>query len=87
MRRWFRCGYEVEKRLRRAEDHYEIIIEGEIVHAESYFSSPFLTRYTVEEALASIEGVGLIDMHARADFRLEPATPGETSYIVLDRRF
>ena len=73
VRRWFRCWYDVENRIQHTEDRYEVIVDGEIVHAETYLSSPFLTWYSVDEALALVSSTGFADVHAHADFHFEPA--------------
>lgn len=86
IRRWFRCTYDVENRLQHTEDRYEIIVDDQITHSESYVSSPFLTWYRCSEALKYLKGAGFTDVHAHSDFTFEPATDEDTSYIVLGRR-
>lgn len=86
VRRWFRCRYDVEKRLQHTEDRYEIIQDGLVVHSENYVASPTLTWYPVSEALDLLREAGLVDVEAHADFEFVPAADDETSYIVLGRR-
>ena len=86
IRRWFRCWYDIENRIQHTEDRYEIIVNGEIVQSETYLSSPFLTWYTVDEALELVKEAGFADVHAHANFTFEPASPDETSYVVLGTR-
>jgi ubiquinone/menaquinone biosynthesis C-methylase UbiE len=86
VRRWFRCHYDVENRLQHTEDRYEIIKDDQIVHSESYVSSPFLTWYKCSEALEYLRQAGFSDVHAHSDFKFEPATDEDTNYIVLGKR-
>ena len=86
VRRWFRCRYDVAKRLQDVEDRYEIIQEGVIIESENYVSSAYLTWYTVSEALDLVREAGFSEVQAHADFEFVPASPEETSYIVLGKR-
>jgi ubiquinone/menaquinone biosynthesis C-methylase UbiE len=83
VRRWFRCRYEPDLRLQHTEDRYEVVVDSRTVHAESYVSTPFLTWYPLREALALLEECGFATVRAHSDFKLEPATDQDTSYIVL----
>lgn len=86
VRRWFRCKYDVENRLQDTEDRYEIIVDGNIVHSESYVSAPYLTWYKASEAIEHLERAGFVDVITHADFKFEAATDDDTSYIVLGKR-
>jgi ubiquinone/menaquinone biosynthesis C-methylase UbiE len=86
VRKWFRCNYDVEKRIQHTEDRYEIIKDGIIIHSESYVSSPFLTWYKCSEALEYLKQAGFSDVHAQSNFTLEQATDEDTSYVVLGKR-
>ncbi len=86
VRRWFRCRYEPDKRLQHTEDRYEVVQDGEVLESETYRASPFLTWYSLSEALALLERTGFKDVHAHSDFTFEPATDRDTSYIVLGKR-
>ena len=86
IRRWFRCTYDVENRLQHTEDRYEVILDGEIVHVETFASSPFLTWYTVPEAIELLSAAGFADVGAHADFTFAPAAADETSFIVYGEK-
>jgi len=86
VRRWFRCQYEPANRLQHVEDRYEIIQDGAIIHSENYISSSYLTWYTVNEAVDLVRAAGFSEVQAHADFEFVPASPEETSYIVLGKR-
>ena len=86
IRRWFRCRYEPHKRLQNTEDRYEVVVEGRVVHSVSYVSSPFLTWYPLEGALALLREGGFVDVRAHSDFKFEPATQEDASYIVLGNK-
>jgi SAM-dependent methyltransferase len=86
VRRWFRCKYDVENRLQHTEDRYEIIIDGDIIHSETYVSSPYLTWYPCSEAKQFLKQAGFVDVYAHSDFKFEPATNDDTSYIVLGKK-
>ncbi len=86
IRRWFRCTYDVENRLQHTEDRYEVILEGEIIHVESFASSPFLTWYTVAEAIELLTAAGFTGVGAHADFTFAPAAAEETSFIVYGKK-
>jgi ubiquinone/menaquinone biosynthesis C-methylase UbiE len=86
VRRWFRCNYDVENRIQHTEDRYEIIKDGIIIHSETYISSPFLTWYKCSEAVEYLKQAGFLDVHAHSDFKFEPATDDDTSYIVLGKK-
>lgn len=86
VRRWFRCNYDVENRIQHTEDRYEIIKDGQIIHSESYISSPSLTWYKPSEAEAYLKQAGFSEVHTHSDFRFSPATDEDTSYIVLGKR-
>ena len=86
IRRWFRCSYDVPNRLQNTEDRYEIIQNGDIVESYSFVATPYLTWYTVEEALALLQATGFEAVQAHADFTFDPAAEDETSFIVLGKR-
>ena len=86
IRRWFRCRYEPEKRLQHTEDRYEVVKHGKVVQSETYISSPFLTWYSLQEALGLLESCGFQNVRAHSDFKFEPATDQDTSFIVLGNR-
>jgi len=86
VRRWFRCSYDVPKRLQSTEDRYEIVKDGQIMASESFVGDPYLTWYTVDEAIALLQEASFVDVIAHADFKFEPAAVDETSYIVLGKR-
>jgi ubiquinone/menaquinone biosynthesis C-methylase UbiE len=86
IRRWFRCSYDALNRLQNTEDRYEIIQEGDIVESYSFVATPYLTWYTVAEALALLQATGFEAMQAHADFTFAPAAEDETSFIVLGKR-
>ena len=86
VRRWFRCWYEPEKRLQHTEDRYEVLKDGQVIESESYLASPFLTWYSLDEALALMEEAGFVDARAHSDFKFEAATEEDTSFIVLAKK-
>ncbi len=86
VRRWFRCNYDVDNRIQHTEDRYEIIKDDKIIHSETYLSSPFLTWYKCSEALEYLIQAGFTDVHAHSDFKFEPATDDDTSYIVIGKK-
>lgn len=86
VQRWFRCWYEPEKRLQHTEDRYEVVKDGEIIESETSLSSPFLTWYSLDEALGLLEEAGFEDVRAHSDFKFEAATEEDTSYIVLGNK-
>jgi SAM-dependent methyltransferase len=86
VRRWFRCRYDPHKRLQHTEDRYEVVLDGQIVQSESYISSPFLTWYSLAQALDLLRSNGFVDVRAHSDFKFEPASDQDTSYIVLGNR-
>ena len=86
IRRWFRCHYDVPNRLQNTEDRYEIIQNGDIVESYSFAATPYLTWYTVEEALALLQATGFEAVQAHANFTFAPAAEDETSFIVLGKR-
>ena len=86
VRRWFRCNYDLGNRLQHTEDRYEILKDNQIVHSESYVSSPFLTWYKCSEALEYLRQAGFLDVHAHSNFKFEPASDEDPNYTVLGRR-
>lgn len=86
IRKWFRCWYDAEKRFQHTEDRYEVILNGDIIQSESYLSSPFLTWYSLEQALDLLQSAGFAHVRAHSDFTFNPATAEDTSYIVLGNR-
>ena len=86
VRRWFRCRYDVPRRLQHTEDRYEILCDGEIMESEMLSASPYLTWYTVSEAVGLLQAAGSSDVHTHSDFTFEPASDEDTSFIVLGRR-
>ena len=86
VRRWFRCRYDVAKRLQDVEDRYEIIKDGDVIESENYVANAYLTWYSVDEGLDLLREAGFSDVQAHADFKFEPAAADETSYIVLGKR-
>jgi SAM-dependent methyltransferase len=86
VRHWFRCRYDIEYRLQHTQDRYEILRDGEIIHWETYTSSPCLTWYKASEALRYLEEAGFVEVRAHSDFKFEPATDEDKSYIVLGIR-
>ena len=86
IRKWFRCRFDVENSIQHTEDRYEIIKEGQIIQSETYVSSPYLTWYKCSKAMEYLKQVGFSNVHAHSDFKPEPATDEDTSYIVLGKR-
>ena len=86
IRKWFRCWYDTGKRLQHTEDRYEVILNGDIIQTESYLASPFLTWYSLKQALDLLQAAGFDPVRAHSDFTFNPATAEETSYIVLGNR-
>lgn len=86
IRRWFRCSYDLPNRLQNTEDRYEIIRDGQIIDSQSFTGQPYLTWYTVGEAIDLLVEAGYLDVGAHADFRFEPAAEEESSYIVFGKR-
>ena len=86
VRRWFRCRYDIPRRLQHTEDRYEILYNGEIVEPEMFNASPYLTWYTVSQAVGLLQAAGFTDVHTHSDFTFEPASDEDTSFIVLGRR-
>jgi ubiquinone/menaquinone biosynthesis C-methylase UbiE len=86
VRRWFRCKYDVANRIQHTEDRYEIIKDDQIIHSESYVSSPFLTWYKCSEALEYLRQAGFSDVQAHSNFKPKPATDEDINYIVLGKR-
>ena len=86
VRRWFRCSYDVEHRIQHTEDRYEIIKDDNIIHSETYVSSPFLTWYKCSEAVEYLKQAGFSDVYAHSNFKFEPATDDDSSYIVLGKK-
>jgi SAM-dependent methyltransferase len=86
VRRWFRCQYDVARRLQHVEDRYEIIQNDVIIQSENYIGSAYLTWYSVNEALDLVREAGFSAVQAHADFEFVPASEEETSYIVLGKR-
>ena len=86
VRRWFRCKYDVPNRLQDTEDRFEIIKDGEVIETELITAAPYLTWYTVPEALRLLEAAGFVNVHAHSDFKFEPAADDDASYIVLGQK-
>jgi ubiquinone/menaquinone biosynthesis C-methylase UbiE len=83
IRRWFRCQYEPEQRLQHTEDRYELVRDGRVIQSETYRASPFLTWYTLEEALEQLHSAGFINVRAHSDFKVEPASANDENFVVL----
>ena len=86
IRRWFRCRYESDKRLQHTEDRYYVVVDGRVESSETIVSSPFLTWYPLDEALGLLRESGYVNIRAHSDFKMEPATEADTSYIVLGEK-
>lgn len=86
IRRWFRCQYEVDRRLQSTEDRYELLRDGQVIESETYVASPFLTRHTLDESLVMLREHGFVDARADSDFTFEPATNADTSFIVIGKK-
>jgi SAM-dependent methyltransferase len=86
IRRWFRCRYEPERRLQHTEDRYEVVEGGQVVQSATHKSSPFLTWYTLQESIDLLQNNGFVDVRAHSDFKFEPATDLDDSFIVLGTR-
>lgn len=86
VRKWFRCSFDAENSIQHTEDRYEIIKDGEIIHSETYISSPYVTWYKCSKAMEYLGQAGFSNVHAHSDFKLEPATDEDTSHIVLGKR-
>jgi ubiquinone/menaquinone biosynthesis C-methylase UbiE len=86
VRRWFRCTYDIPNRLQFTEDRYEILMGEKLVQAEQFSGSPYLTWYTVPEAIDLLKTAGFLSVEAHADFTFNPAKDTETSFVILGRR-
>ncbi len=83
VRRWFRCTYDVPRRLQNTDYRYEIINDGQTVASERYTMDADLTWYPLGDALDLLSEAGFVNVHAQSDFTEEPATDEDTSFIVL----
>jgi ubiquinone/menaquinone biosynthesis C-methylase UbiE len=86
VRKWFSCRYDPERRLQHTQDRYEVVKDGKIVESETYVSSPFLTWYNLDDALDMLERAGFTRVRADSDFKFQPATGQDSSFIVLGNR-
>jgi len=86
VRRWFRCRYEPDKRLQHTEDRYEVLKHGNVIQSEVYASSPYLTWYPLNDALALLKASGFRNVRAHSDFKFEPATDQDANFIVLGNK-
>ena len=86
VRKWFRCRYDPERRLQHTQDRYEVVKDGQIIETETYVSSPFLTWYNLDDALGMLETAGFTSVRAHSDFKFQPATEQDSSFIVLGSR-
>jgi ubiquinone/menaquinone biosynthesis C-methylase UbiE len=83
VRRWWRCWYDIPERLQHTEDRYEIIVDGQIVHSETYIRSPALTWMPPAEALALLEEAGFVNVRGVHDFTDRPVQDDDRSYVVF----
>jgi SAM-dependent methyltransferase len=86
VRRWWRCWYDIPRRLQHTEDRYEIIVDGEIVRSETYVRSPALTWFPPAEALAMLEEAGFVNVRGVHDFTDRPVQDDDKSYVVLGQK-
>jgi ubiquinone/menaquinone biosynthesis C-methylase UbiE len=61
VRKWFRWSYDIENSIQHTEDRYEII------HSETYVSSPYLTWYKCSKAMEYLRQAGFSNVHAHSD--------------------
>lgn len=86
IRRWWRCWYDLPKRLQHTEDRYEIIKNGEIITSELYRQSPALTWYSPAESLDLLREAGFTNVHGYSDFTETPISDDDTSFTVHGSR-
>jgi hypothetical protein len=86
VRRWSRTWFQPEAGLEHTEDRYELVVDGQVVHAETHLQSPAVRSYSLEQALALYRGAGLLDVEAFGGFGWEPVQPDHWLHVLVGRR-
>lgn len=86
IRRWSRAQTHPEEQTQDAEDRYEILVDGEVVHSETHVQKPETRWYTQEQAIDLFRSAGFVNVQALSGFSFEPAKPEDTLFCILAER-
>jgi ubiquinone/menaquinone biosynthesis C-methylase UbiE len=85
-RRWARSRFDPVTGCEHTEDHYQKLVDGQVVAEEHHRRSPATRSYTQAQARALVEGAGFQEVRVLHEFTFDPAQPGDQLYVVLARR-
>ncbi|MEO8285559.1 MAG: class I SAM-dependent methyltransferase [Chloroflexota bacterium] len=86
VRRRTRSTYDLANQLESTEDHYEVILNGEVIAAEDYTRSPATRWYTRQQAAALYKEAGFTDIRMTSNFTQEPAVESDELFCVAGKR-
>ncbi|HEX6888665.1 MAG TPA: class I SAM-dependent methyltransferase [Candidatus Nanopelagicales bacterium] len=85
-RRWARSRFDPDANCEHTEDHYQKLVDGQVVAEEHHRRSPATRSYTQEQARALVEGAGFQDVSVLHEFTFDAADPGDPLFVVMARR-
>ncbi|MBI1299212.1 methyltransferase domain-containing protein [bacterium] len=86
IRRWSRAKTHPAEQTQDAEDRYEVLVNGEVIYAETHTQTPEIRWYTQEQAIDLFSSVGFVNVQALSGFSFEPAKPEDTLFCILAER-
>lgn len=86
IRRWSRSRIDRVHDLEHTEDRYEIIMNGEMIAAESHSRSPATRGYTQAQAIRLYTNAGFTDLRLTSEFVHEPIKPDDRIFCVWGTR-
>jgi SAM-dependent methyltransferase len=81
-----RSTFDLENQLESTEDHYEILLNGEIIASEDYVRSPATRWYTQQQAIDLYKEASFGNIRLTKEFTHEPASESDTVFCVLGEK-
>jgi SAM-dependent methyltransferase len=78
-RSWHEAGSDIE----HTEDHYRLLIDGELIAEEVHRRSPATRSYTQARAFSVFESIGFTPIEMYSHFTFEPAKADDTIFTIV----
>ena len=82
-RRVSRAWYHPESECEDTEDHYQLIVDGEVVQEETHRRAPATRSYTQDQARRVVENAGFDTVELFSEFTFEPVKTSDTLFSVV----
>ncbi|CAA9269667.1 MAG: hypothetical protein AVDCRST_MAG77-3128 [uncultured Chloroflexi bacterium] len=83
VRRRSRSTYDLEQQLESTEDHYEVVLDGQVVASELHAQSPATRWHTQEQSIELLREAGFTDIRLTSGFTQAPAKPDDALWCAI----